>query len=168
MSHRPQRMHEICRTAERMWFPWRIQQQPYSFLLLTAWGWHDYSQNSGQYVQQIDQRGCLDERKKEVWSCSLEELLSVMVVPLYDSHGTASWVVSAKIHLQASVLLMGLHCSVVASIFHWLYRFNMGHYCSRLMNMLTVYPEDEVSISDGSKYIFFSFIYQRRGCIAGV
>lgn len=50
----------------------------------------------------------------------------------------------------------------------FLLRLNMGHYCSRLTNTLRVYPEDEVSINDGSKYIFLSFDYQRGGCIVEI
>lgn len=107
-------MHEICRTTERMLFPQpclRVKQGLHSFLLLTAWGWHDYGQNSGQYVQHIDQRACLLERKKErkikkeVESCTwihmklrvgryetvcILQLLAEMIVPLSGSHGMSS------------------------------------------------------------------------------
>ena len=43
----------------------RVKQGLYSFLLLTAWGWHDYGQNSGQYLQHIHQRAELEVGRYE-------------------------------------------------------------------------------------------------------
>lgn len=52
----------------------RVKQGLYSFLLLTAWGWHDYGQNSGQYLQHIHQRACLELKLGQTSSWKLEDM----------------------------------------------------------------------------------------------